>query len=125
MTLRATRRVRVRKVDVLRLKVMSPFNFRLTTWKPSHFPSGLDTHSWAITRRSFRLGNSFVVAEMSMDKDVLVASVYANGHWTNDLRSRLERRLQRAYGLFEDISAFTRLAVETAVTRKAARQLRG
>lgn len=125
MTPSHTRRVRVHKVDVLRLTARAPFNFRLTTWKPSHFATGLESHSTTITRRSFRLGNSFVAVEMSMATRALVASVYANGQWTDDMRLRLGQRLQRAYGLSEDISEFARLAAKVPATKEAARRLHG
>lgn len=125
MTPSQVRRVNLRAVDFFRLPVKEPFNFRLTTWKPSHFATGLESHSATSTRRSFRLGNAFVAVELSMQTEMLSVSVFAKGRWTDDMRVRLGKRLDRAYGLSEDISAFAKRAANNASTKDAARQLHG
>lgn len=119
------RTVRLRLVDELEFKVRKPFNFRLTLWKPSHFRTDLENHTKLMTRRTFRLGETFTAVQMQMKGNTFVAKVFASGKWTDTLRSRLSRRLDAAYGLSEDISGFLQSAQVTPVTRSAATKLAG
>jgi 3-methyladenine DNA glycosylase/8-oxoguanine DNA glycosylase len=94
-------------VNMLRLPIKQPFNFRYTLWKPSHFATGLERHSADTSWRTFRVGELLCGVVMTMDSaDTLRAEVYSDGPWRQAARDRLASRLTHSYGLDEDISAF-------------------
>jgi 3-methyladenine DNA glycosylase/8-oxoguanine DNA glycosylase len=95
------------QVDTLNLAVSQPFNFRYTFWKPSHFATGLETHSHRRSWRAFRLdGLSCGIRAYSADERTVSVDVFADGPWEPAHRDHMARRLRWAYGLDEDLTLF-------------------
>ena len=123
--MRTKRPIKLRQLDELRLPTKLPFDFRLTLWKPSHFPTGLECHTAMTTWRTFRFGAVIVGLRLKMEKSTLVASVFSHGKWTSTLRDRLARRLDVAYGLSEDISTFLRVSRKVPAMRAPLKAMAG
>lgn len=117
--------VRLEEVDNLLFETRQPFNFRYTFWKPSHFDTGLEMHSPPVSWRSFRFGSTLCGVRFEMKEKKLAARVFAAGDWNTEIRSRLIRRINLAYGLSEDISTFLSLAASVTEMRSPLRILKG
>jgi 3-methyladenine DNA glycosylase/8-oxoguanine DNA glycosylase len=115
----------LRFVGKYRLPVRSPFNFRYTFWKPSHFQTELEYHTKLASWRTFRLGPTICGVRFEMDKREIVATVYEKGPWSDKICDRLLKQINMAYGLSEDISPFLRAADREPLLNKAVKNLRG
>lgn len=98
-------------VDSFELKPSSPFDFRHTLWKPSHFSTGLEQHSPAKSWRTFRIADQLCGLVMTMTA-VGTLRLYVHGQptWTAEHSARLARRVTHSYGLDEDLTEFVKLA---------------
>jgi 3-methyladenine DNA glycosylase/8-oxoguanine DNA glycosylase len=119
------RSITLRPVDELSLPVQSPFHFRLTLWKPSHFRTGLEQHSPTVTWRTFRLQDRLCAVRMTMLGENLEVRVFAAGRWDQKLRERLQNRLDVAYGLSENITDFLRQAKAVPATSQVVKSMLG
>src|SRR5690349_21710946 len=98
-------------VDSFELKPSTPFDFRHTIWKPSHFSTGLEQHSSVKSWRTFRIADQLCGLVMSMtDAGTLRLDVHSQPTWTAEHSARLARRVTHSYGLDEDLTEFVELA---------------
>jgi len=91
------------------LETSAPFDFRLSLWKPSHFPSRLERHSQTETWRTFRLASGRPTAVGLRPRaggPGLEVQVWAQGAMDLAERAEIEARLRAGYGLDVDLSAF-------------------
>jgi len=116
---------KLKKVDSYLLPVRRPFNFRLTFWKPSHFSTELERHTATLSWRTFRFGKIICGVRFKMSTDGLIATVFTNSIWSNEIRVKLLTRIKFAYGLNEDITSFLYRARKIPALRKAANRLKG
>ncbi len=98
-------------VDSLEVEPTSPFDFRHTLWKPSHFHTALEQHSTSRSWRTFRFGDQIcgVVSTMVSPKTIHF-DVYGRDGWRPEDTEALRQRAVHAYGLDEDLSPFISLA---------------
>lgn len=102
----------------LYLKAISPFNFKLSVYKPSHFPTGLESYNEEekCFYRTIRLTSSEFVGVKIMDlektssKPGLFVEIYSRGSLNNKELDTLKDRLERSYGVNDDINEFYRHA---------------
>jgi 3-methyladenine DNA glycosylase/8-oxoguanine DNA glycosylase len=98
-------------VDSLELRPSSPFDFRHTIWKPSHFHTGLEQHSPTKSWRTFRIGDHLCGVVMTMTPaGTLQLDVYSGSTWMPEHSALLARRVTHSYGLDEDLAEFVQLA---------------
>ena len=91
------------------LPTTAPFNFRLSLWKPSHFPSRLEWHSATETWRTLRLmsGRPVAVCLTSRREGTGVeAQIWAHDKVSVAETSEIEARLRVGYGLDVDLAPF-------------------
>lgn len=117
---------RLNYVEQLRFIPKAPFNFRLTFWKPSHFVTGLESHTATTSWRTFRLqGGVDCGVKAYMDGRTLVCDIWSDRHWNSALRDRLELRLLRAYALDRGMTEFAKVALADSALAPAWKALKG
>jgi len=108
------RSAELRKYDELSLPAVSPFNFKYTVYKPSHFPTRLEEFDEASETfyRTFRLNeNKILGLKMSdLEKKQGESGIFLEVYSANELDRQdlncLEKHVNGAYGLEEDINEF-------------------
>ncbi len=97
----------LRRRSVHELSATSPFNFRLTFWKPSHFSTDLETHTHHTTWRTLREGEAvigFRIDQVTPERCRL--AVYSDRSLTASETERVVRRVEWSYGFKDDLLAF-------------------
>jgi len=112
-------------VDELTFDVRQPFSWKLTLWKPSHFPTELEMHSRNVSWRTFRVQGLPCGVRFTAIKDKLFAQLFSISAWTRKHSSSLESRIRRSYGLNDDLSVFYKMASRDPVLAPAVRRLFG
>jgi 3-methyladenine DNA glycosylase/8-oxoguanine DNA glycosylase len=112
-------------VATFRFPVAEPFLFRYTFWKPSHFPTGLETHSETAHWRTFRFEQAICGVRAEMRGKSVIADVFSNSRWNKDVAKRLRFRLNQGYGFDEDITPFLRCATKIRAMRPIIERLVG
>lgn len=106
-----TEPIALEAVDSLKLFPSSPFDFRHTLWKPSHFSTGLEQHSPTKSWRTFRIGDQLCGAVMTMTPaGALQLDIHSGPSWKAEHSAQLARRITHSYGLDEDLAEFVKLA---------------
>ena len=105
---------KLQKICELGLEAISPFNFKYTVYKPSHFPTKLgdfDETSETLYR-SLRLGQDKLVGLKMTDlqkvigKQGIMAEVFSNRRLTEKDVTKIKMHVSYAYGLNENIRSF-------------------
>lgn len=118
--------LKLKPVDSFEMQTSTPFDFRHTFWKPSHFDTGLEKHSRERTWRTFRIREHFCGVAFSMPRGSgLAARVYSNSRWGAEETEALRVRLDHAYGLTENLTDFVRIASKVKQINAPLRALRG
>lgn len=102
------------KTTELSLPATSPFNFKLTVSKPSHFPTMLETFDEEQESffRSLRLKDGKLIGLKISDlgtissKDGIFVEIYSDNGLSAEEQSNLEKYMSNAYGLQENINDF-------------------
>lgn len=115
------KRLILSKVDAFDLVPAPRVDFRLTLWKPSHFPTRLEIHACGVAWRTFVLAGEPVGVRLEDRGNVWRCTVYGvPGTWNADAQSRLEARLRKAYGFAEEVDGLARLCNEDEGLRAVA-----
>ena len=115
--------------DTFDLMPPSGMSFRLSTWKPSHFPTRLEIHSQLTTWRTFVFDGRPLGVRLEDRGTYWQCRVYRarkiRSRWCEDDRARLIQRLRKAYGFDEDRSAFQRMCRRDQALRRLPRSFAG
>lgn len=112
-------------VAMFDLKPNGHADFRLTLWKPSHFPTRLEIHATGVSWRTFMVeARPCGVRVVDAGKHWQV-TVFAAEEWSAQHTDALQRRLVAGYGLDEDASAFHDRFADDTVLTPAMRDLHG
>jgi len=104
----------LKKYGELSLPAVSPFNFKHTVYKPSHFPTRLEEFDEAseIFYRTYRLNKEKLIGlemtdlQKSDGKDGLKIEIFSNKPLTEGEVKKIEAHVTYSYGLKEDINEF-------------------
>lgn len=100
-------------------------DFRLTLWKPSHFPTRLEIHATGVSWRTFMVEArpcGVRIEDLGINWQV---TVFAAESWSAQHTNILRRRLVAGYGLDEDATAFDERFADDAALAPAMRDLHG
>ncbi len=108
------RSTKLRKCGELSLPAVSPFNFKYTVYKPSHFPTRLEEFDEASETfyRTFRLNEDKILGlkMRDLEKKQGESGIFLEVYSTNELDRQdldyLEKHVNGAYGLKENINEF-------------------
>lgn len=102
--------MKLKRVTGLLLKPSPDTCFRLTTWKPSHFPTQLEIHSQETSWRTFLTRGITSGISIRTSADGWQVDIYSTSEWTPSHTEALQQRLMMAYGLNENRSNFIAMA---------------
>ena len=110
-----SRTLRLRTTRVL--TTTKPFNFRLTTWKPSHFATGLERHTSDTTWRTMRIDDHFIGLRLDpVTATSISVRIYAEDTLRPETIDRIVDRVTEGYGLQDELDEFNHASsVELAV----------
>lgn len=115
-----TEPIALEPIDSFVLFPSSPFDFRHTLWKPSHFSTGLEQHSPTKSWRTFRIGEQLCGAVMTMTPaGALQLDIHSGPSWKPDHSAELARRTTHSYGLGEDLAEFVKIASKSEAMNHA------
>lgn len=108
------RSIELRKYDELSLSAVSPFNFKYTVYKPSHFPTRLEEfdETSGTFYRTFRLNEDKILGlkisdlAKKQEENGLFLEVYSANKLDRKDLDYLEKHVNGAYGLKENINEF-------------------
>lgn len=89
--------------------------FRLTTWKPSHFPTQLEIHSLETSWRTFLIHGIPAGVKIKTSTDGWQVDIFSTAKWTSSHTESLRQRLMVAYGLNENRTMFISMAKQHPV----------
>lgn len=89
-----------------RINVPEDFNFRLSLWKPSHFCTGLETHSDRSSWRTFMINGSAFGVRFRRTPRSVVCDVFGIRGVSKAALDELRARVIWSYGLHEDVASF-------------------
>jgi 3-methyladenine DNA glycosylase/8-oxoguanine DNA glycosylase len=112
-------------VAQLALHPRPPADFRLTLWKPSHFPTRLEIHAALVSWRTFVVDGLPCGVRMVPTADGWQATVFAADAWSERHTHILTHRLTTGYGLGDDLTRFHARFEEDPVLASSLRALRG
>jgi 3-methyladenine DNA glycosylase/8-oxoguanine DNA glycosylase len=112
-------------VRTIYLDYARPFEFRHTFWKPSHFRTDLECHSWEASWRTFNIHGTLCGVRFELRSSRIRATVFSNTPLSAAVARKLRTRLVHAYGLHEDIRPFLRLAKQVPAMRLPLRRFSG
>lgn len=112
------RETELNKSTELSVRAVSPFNFRLTVCKPSHFPTGLEVYDekGECLYRTLRLKNKRCVGLKIMNLERisnapgLFVEIYTQNGLSTEDTDFIRGRLNDSYGLNENINEFYKQA---------------
>lgn len=107
--------VELKRVADLLLKPSPGTSFRLTTWKPSHFPTQLEIHSQETSWRTFLTRGIPAGVSIRTSEDGWKVDIFSTAKWTPSHTEALQQRLVMAYGLNEDRTNFIAMAKQHPV----------
>jgi len=119
------RPILLKYVTTFRFDVTEPFLFSYTFWKPSHFPTCLESHSDTVHWRTFRFEHAICGVRSEMRGKSVIANVFANNHWNKNVAKRLRFRLNQGYGFDEDVTPFLRRAMKIRAMHPVIERLAG
>jgi len=127
------RSIELKKYCELGLPAVSPFNFKYTVYKPSHFPTRLEEfdETSEIFYRTYRLNKEkFIGLEMtdlqkSDGKDGLKIEIFSNKPLIKEEVKKIEAHVTYSYGLKEDINEFYLSVASDKSIREAINNLQG
>lgn len=102
--------LKLKHVADLKLKPRSETCFRLTTWKPSHFPTQLEIHSLETSWRTFLTDGLPTGAVIRTSTDGWHVDIFSSDGWTSAHTEVLRQRIMMSYGLNESRSQFIAMA---------------
>jgi 3-methyladenine DNA glycosylase/8-oxoguanine DNA glycosylase len=100
---------KLKKCNTLALETNEPFNFKFSVWKPSHFPTRLESLAGDSLYRTIRLGSGDAVGlklTALEKKPGIKVDVYSKKPLDNCQLADLEKRLRWSYGLDESVVEF-------------------
>jgi len=123
----------LKKYGELSLPAISPFNFKYTVYKPSHFPTSLEEFDEAseILYRTYRLNKEKLIGleitdlQKSDGKDGLKIEIFSNKPLTEEEAKKIEAHVTYSYGLKEDINEFYLSVASDESIREAINNLWG
>ncbi len=106
--------IELKKYHELGMPAISPFNFKYTVYKPSHFPTGLEefNETTGVFYRTFRLSGDKILGLKMSDLERIrggegiFLEVYSVQKLDKQDLVKLEEHVNGAYGLKEDINKF-------------------
>lgn len=107
--------VKLQLASTLLLKPNSGTCFRLTTWKPSHFPTQLEIHSINTSWRTFLINGVPAGVCIKAPGANWQIDIYSTPEWTLSHTQALRQRLLVAYGLTEKLNKFIAMAKQHPV----------
>lgn len=127
------RSIELKKYGELSLPAVSPFNFKYTVYKPSHFPSKLEEFDEAseIFYRTYRLDKEKIIGlkmtdlQKSNGKDGIKIEVSSNCPLTKEDVNKVETHVTYSYGLRENINDFYVSVASDKSIRESINNLRG
>ena len=127
------RSAELRKYGELSLPTISPFNFKYTVYKPSHFPTRLEDFDEPSETfyRTYRLNkDKFIGLKMtdlqrSDGKDGLKIKLFSNNPLTKEEVKKIETHVTYSYGLKEDVNEFYLSVASDRSVREPINNLRG
>lgn len=115
----------LKQVDMFRFRVKQPFCFQYTFWKPSHFLTGLETHEKGVNWRTFRFGKALCGVRAEMDETEVVATIFGDENYNEDVARRVRFRVSQGYGLDEDLTPFIKCAQKHRAMKPCLEKLSG
>lgn len=109
----------------VRIPVTTPFDFRHTFWKPSHFFTGLEVHSLDVSWRTFRIGQRYCGVRCEFVDGFVLASIYADKLLDVAQIDQVSARITHSYGLAEDQRGFLEVAASHPAMHAPLRHFRG
>lgn len=100
----------LKRVADLLLKTSADTCFRITTWKPSHFPTQLEIHSLETSWRTFLIKGIPAGVCIRTSTDGWQVDIFSTAEWSQLHTDALRKRFMLAYGLNEDRTKFTAMA---------------
>lgn len=107
--------MKLERVAGLLLKPSPDTCFRLTTWKPSHFPTQLEIHSLETSWRTFLIRGIPTGVSIRTSADGWKVDIFSTEEWTSSHTDALQKRLMMAYGLYENREKFIAMAKEHTI----------
>ena len=113
-------------VDDFEITPPETMNFRLSLWKPSHFPTRLEIHTLNTTWRTFVINGQPCGARIDDLGRTWNVKIYSEkGLWHQQMHNSILDRISKSYGLTENYDDFNHLCNENEKLRKIIGPLTG
>lgn len=124
---------KLQKICELGLEAIPPFNFKYTVYKPSHFPTKLESfdETSGAMYRTLRLSQGKIVGlkmtdlQRTRSKQGIMAEIFSNRALTEEDIKNVERHIIYAYGLNEKIEDFYQAVANDPQIQEPIRNLCG
>lgn len=113
------------EVAELHVEAATPWNFRHTLWKPSHFRTDLEVHTRHESWRTLWVGAAPCGIHMIARSSGMTVRVFSDERWTFEHEATLNRRVRHSYGFDDDLTAFLNYAEAVPAVRMTLRELSG